>query len=135
MSTQCMGTTIKGIRCTIKTKTPFCRFHRTQEVSKVENKEVITEECCVCCDPINKKLALCGHYIHIECVIKSGKEICPLCRQRVRMTKAEKRLTMDYHDRYRREDIQSRTALVNRNGDYRQILEMISVMLQNQSVN
>jgi hypothetical protein len=28
-------------------------------------------------------LSPCGHYIHIECVVKSGEDKCPICRNKV----------------------------------------------------
>jgi hypothetical protein len=88
MSTQCHGKTLKGKQCTIRSNSDYCRFHKAQEGTKVEE----IETCCVCTDPIDKKLK-CGHGIHIECVIKSGKKQCPLCRAPVRMKKEQTLLT------------------------------------------
>jgi hypothetical protein len=123
MSNQCSGTTLKGIRCTVKTNSVYCRFHKNQDPSSVPLRvpkisvrkapikipvveELQQEICCVCTDPINTKLTPCGHSVHIDCVIKSGKQLCPLCRQKVRMTKEQRRQTGEYNEKYQRENRQ-----------------------------
>ena len=128
MSNQCAGTTLKGIRCNVKTHSSYCRFHKNQEPPPIMipvNLPQITipkipiilppakptviqdlqedEICCVCTDPVNSKLTPCGHLVHMDCVIKSGKNTCPLCRQKVRMTRQQHRETEDYNLKYQRE--------------------------------
>jgi hypothetical protein len=38
------------------------------------------KECCICLERINEKQLVCGHNIHILCILQSRKKtICPLC--------------------------------------------------------
>ena len=49
------------------------------------------QDCPVCFESLdneNKTLS-CGHWVHKECVIKSKKDCCPLCRQTVELTLEE----------------------------------------------
>jgi hypothetical protein len=116
--TQCAGTTLKGVRCNMKTYSIYCRFHKNQApqilspnkqapqiLSPNKQAPLIEEEeiCCVCTDPIQSILKPCGHSVHIDCVIKSGKQLCPLCRQHVTMTKIQKESTINYNIKYERE--------------------------------
>lgn len=67
-----------------------CRHIKHQKPLQALDKP---EECQVCTEEFNDKdtpLA-CGHWIHKECVIKSGKSICPMCRFQLNLTKEEKR--------------------------------------------
>ena len=48
-------------------------------------------ECPVCYEPLNEDKALsCGHWVHKSCIIKSKKDNCPMCRQKVKLTRREK---------------------------------------------
>ena len=54
--------------------TNFCDSH---------NDKLFTPECPICIEPFNRLdtfLRPCGHWVHIECIYKSGKTYCPLCR-------------------------------------------------------
>jgi hypothetical protein len=33
----------------------------------------------------------CGHWIHVECVIKSGKKECPMCKSQLKFTKEQEK--------------------------------------------
>lgn len=46
------------------------------------------ETCVVCTESISSPLK-CNHFVHKECVIKSGKETCPLCRCNVELSDNE----------------------------------------------
>jgi len=49
------------------------------------------QDCPVCFESLdneNKTLS-CGHWVHIDCVIKSKKDCCPLCRQTVKLSLEE----------------------------------------------
>ena len=73
----------KGKECGKKTKKGFsgCPAH-FNKIKVVEVVEEVVEECCVCCETVDTKLS-CGHDIHMMCVVKSGKNKCPLCRQEI----------------------------------------------------
>lgn len=48
------------------------------------------EPCSVCYDEIHiheKPLNPCGHWVHMKCLIKSGKDKCPICRSSIKLTK------------------------------------------------
>ena len=48
-------------------------------------------ECPVCYEPLETDKALsCGHWVHKSCIIKSKKDNCPMCRQKVKLTRKER---------------------------------------------
>lgn len=50
------------------------------------NTKYKEDACAVCFEKFDTyfiPLSPCGHYIHKECVIKSGKKECPICRKNV----------------------------------------------------
>jgi hypothetical protein len=48
-------------------------------------------ECPVCYEPLETDKALsCGHWVHKSCIIKSKKDNCPMCRQKVKLTRRER---------------------------------------------
>ena len=55
-------------------------------------------ECPVCFESLSneQKTLSCGHWVHKECVIKSKKDCCPLCRQTVELT-IEEQYKMQQH--------------------------------------
>lgn len=55
-----------------------------------------TGECCVCVESIDKPL-VCGHYVHKECVILSGKDACPVCRQPVPLSRRDRTRLRQQH--------------------------------------
>ena len=46
-------------------------------------------ECPVCFESIQENCLSCGHYVHKDCVIKSKKTTCPLCKKEVEMSFSE----------------------------------------------
>ena len=63
----------------------FCNKHK--KIYKFEKPE----ECPICMDDMkNEKYPLrgevegkCGHWVHHSCVVSSGKQECPICREKV----------------------------------------------------
>lgn len=50
------------------------------------NEKFKEDVCCVCYEefkPDFVPLNPCGHYIHTLCVLKTGKDLCPICRGKV----------------------------------------------------
>lgn len=49
-------------------------------------------ECPVCFETLKDELKplSCGHWVHKECVIKSKKDNCPMCRQKVNLSLEER---------------------------------------------
>ena len=50
------------------------------------------QDCPVCFESLEKenKTLSCGHWVHMDCIIKSKKDCCPMCRQQVSMSILEK---------------------------------------------
>jgi hypothetical protein len=51
-------------------------------------------ECPVCFESLNNELKplSCGHWTHKECIVKSKKECCPICRQSIELTVEERNM-------------------------------------------
>jgi hypothetical protein len=49
------------------------------------------QECIVCNEECSERTP-CGHVVHLECVARSGKEECPMCRQETRVPVAHREL-------------------------------------------
>jgi len=49
------------------------------------------EDCAVCMDGELKCPLSCGHWIHVDCVIKSGKKECPMCKSKLTFTKEQEK--------------------------------------------
>lgn len=78
----CKGTNKDGSPCQNKSQ-GYCHLHRYQMLN-IEKPE----ECPVCVEEISITDRLsCGHWVHMECVAKSMKAECPVCRHHVRVTK------------------------------------------------
>lgn len=99
----CKGTTVRGKNCKRLVKDgDYCCYHtskpeckeskilkpkKVEETSKIQKKAYPKskfeklDECCVCVEALTDEDYLsCGHWIHTSCVVKSGKQECPICR-------------------------------------------------------
>ena len=48
-------------------------------------------ECPVCYEELEDLKPLsCGHWVHKNCIIKSKKDKCPMCREKVKLTRRER---------------------------------------------
>lgn len=86
---KCNGFTLKGKQCTnkaIKSK-KYCKKH----IQKFRLEK--PEECAICCESLeDTHLPLsCSHWIHRNCIIKWGKDQCPICRQKIKISTAERK--------------------------------------------
>ena len=53
-----------------------------------EREQERPEDCPVCFEPMQQRGPLsCGHWVHIGCVVKSGKSECPICRSSLQLNK------------------------------------------------
>lgn len=105
----CKGTTCKGKPCKRTVKSgDYCCYHTPkpiQEKEKLPIKKVEEkpkklypkstfdklDECCVCIENLSDDDYLsCGHWIHTSCVVKSGKQECPICRAEIILTDQDK---------------------------------------------
>lgn len=69
------------------------------------------EDCPVCTDPLSKKdvLVLCKHRIHMDCIIKSGKKECPICRSDVKLNATQQLKLERVGRKYEKERIRAET--------------------------
>lgn len=90
----CHGTTKNGRPCRRKVKNgTLCIHHRDKKKTWVQEKP---DECPVCFEPLGKIRPLsCGHWVHKNCVLMSGKKECPICRRAVSVKGAVRRLKPD----------------------------------------
>lgn len=79
----CCGFTIKNDVCKkrVNDNEKYCNLH------KYKYRLEKPEECAVCFESLESvhNPLQCGHYIHPECIIKSKKSICPICRADVKL--------------------------------------------------
>lgn len=134
----------KGQQCSYQAKYDgLCGKHKKDSISarddsNLKNASSINdvEECVVClCDldmtdltfnQINENC--CNHRIHKECIIKSGKLQCPLCRMDISscFNEEEKSSCHKYKDKYNQDQ-----EIEN----MEQIMNMIGQMLENENEN
>jgi len=97
----CKGITKNNTPCRRKlVKEGYCACHNPRNF--VTEKP---DECIVCCyDLYPQKYPLnCGHWIHTDCVVKSGKAECPICRQPVTLSDINTKKLLAVERRHRRE--------------------------------
>lgn len=99
----CKGVTLAGINCKRLSKYgDYCFQHNPKYT---QDKP---DECVVCYDTLeNQEYSLkCGHWIHTNCVILSGKPECPVCRATVLLNSDEKQKLEEVRVQRREETIQ-----------------------------
>lgn len=126
---KCNGVTRKNKPCgnKVKRQGEYCRFHKPVissaevEVRSESEKKFEEKDCCVCLESFEKgfvPLNPCGHYIHEECVYKTGTDLCPLCRDKVVFSK-DAMNEFEKYKRRREEDLEERNMQaaveINRN--------------------
>lgn len=83
----CEGTTLKGKKCSRKVSNGlFCGQHKVQCKPEKQFVEEKPDDCPVCCEIFTEtdKHLECGHWVHLDCVRKSMRAECPICRKPVR---------------------------------------------------
>ena len=84
----------------------FCRKH--SKIYKLEKPE----ECPICMDSLeNEKYPLraddesksCGHWVHHSCVISSGKQECPMCREKIKLNKDQQKQLNAVKNKHKKE--------------------------------
>jgi len=64
------------------------------------------DECIICTTKLgedDRPLVPCGHYVHHECIVEWGKEICPICRTAIELPEELREITRENGDKHRRE--------------------------------
>jgi hypothetical protein len=126
----CQGKTAKGELCKRKVVADcgYCKSHLSQwngmkcadsmnltkEEWKQEESSMEEEDCPVCTDPLSKKDVIegCHHRVHIDCIIKSGKDECPLCRGPVHLKATQRKKLERIQRKYKKEEIREETRQV-----------------------
>ena len=62
-------------------------------------KKYDKEDCAVCIESCPVNPLSCGHWIHFDCIVKSEKKECPMCKESLTFTKEQCRI----FNQYRRE--------------------------------
>jgi len=83
----------------------FCNKHK--KMYRFEKPE----ECAICMDDMkNEKYPLrgevegkCGHWIHHSCVVSSGKQECPICREKVKLNKEQQKQLLEIQKKNKKE--------------------------------
>lgn len=74
----CKGFKIDGTKCTKRTndETGYCHIHKDKHIEEKPS------ECPICIEKFSRsdKRLSCGHWIHLNCIRKSLKAECPICR-------------------------------------------------------
>lgn len=85
MTNMCRGITSRGEPCKRKTcnDNHLCNYHQGKPL---QDKP---DECPICLESLENmtKPLECGHWIHIDCVAKSMKPECPVCRKVIKLPK------------------------------------------------
>jgi len=88
------------------------------------------EDCPICCESMDsqKEALECGHWVHTECIVKSAKAQCPICRKSLISSKTDmaeiKRLHLKYGNERTEEE---QRELVE---GHRELVEVMSQMSQ-----
>jgi hypothetical protein len=112
MSKQCLGETKCNKRCVRLTYNEYgyCNLHigqyqpiinnednnnapiamNTENIEKVDIIENIHDECVVCFEKCEYATS-CNHFVHKHCIYKTGTNLCPICRQTVKLSKKQRR--------------------------------------------
>jgi len=93
---KCIGTTLKGKKCKNKIYRDFDYCKRHYNKFRLEKPT----ECPVCMESLDDvKIPLsCSHWVHRECIIKWGKDKCPVCRADIKLTiKERQKIHMNNH--------------------------------------
>lgn len=98
----CNGITLSGKRCNRKVKDgcEFCYQHINVY------RQTKPSTCIICYEPLTDVLKplICGHWIHTECIIQSGKAQCPICRKELELKNRDMR-RLERIARERREEL------------------------------
>lgn len=84
MTDKCQALTRTKTQCSrLAGRDGYCWQHRPKNTPKkfVASKP---DDCPICCYPLNTNEPLeCGHWVHHNCILKSGKKECPFCRSKL----------------------------------------------------
>lgn len=60
------------------------------------------DDCPVCMEALATEAALsCGHFVHRECIVRSGKNTCPICRKKVYLCPRDRRACHEQDRQFR----------------------------------
>lgn len=134
----CNGVNKNGKFCSRKVKNGlYCHQHSVKQRRFTQEKP---PECIVCLEPFDEKSEplLCGHWVHIQDIINSGKSACPICRYQLSfepdiMLKITNRFLEMEQDRIEQEQRELRDEYEYDDGE--EIFDFISHMLELQGLH
>jgi len=123
---QCKGIKKNGKRCEMMLNSKeYCKYHEPNNTPKDEgpmDTRFKEDCCCICTDEFKsdfRPLKECGHWVHQECVARSGKSECPVCRIKVSLGPKHKirkvDLVSDYANRLSRDAMALNRPTIQRN--------------------
>jgi hypothetical protein len=101
------NTTINKVE--LNTTTDKVEPNTTTDKSIINKKVVLknNEECCVCYEIMDKDKPLkCKHNVHLDCIIKSGKAQCPMCRASLKLPKNILNKINNISKKYKEEELE-----------------------------
>jgi len=123
MKKQCLGITKQGVQCK---RMIYCVSNDITDIYCKYHVQTFEKEDCIVCTEESNCVLSCGHWIHKECVIKTGKPVCPICRKHILMTLQEYNQTAIYNQQYKEEQIQEdEQELIYMYQDVSQIIQFI----------
>lgn len=124
----CKGITRTGNNCKRKAKEGGYCFQHQQELKFIQEKP---DECLICCDALSEDTPLpCGHWIHLNCIIRSGKAECPVCRSPVVLNERDTKSLQEIRIQRREEEIQEEQEEIIRDQLEAQIYQYIEAQLE-----
>jgi hypothetical protein len=85
----CQGLTLRKKKCLKKSikGEKYCKIHKDK--FKLEKPE----DCIVCMENLkyNSLPLSCSHWVCRKCIIKWGKDICPVCRSKIKLSSRERK--------------------------------------------
>jgi len=93
----------------------------------------IEEECSVCYEILTKKdkvIKECGHRIHKLCILKSGKNKCPICRCDIKFNKKDINKCKEYNIKMELNECKLNNPILNgfNDKDLLDILQYVSMI-------
>jgi hypothetical protein len=67
------------------------------------------EDCVICTESVKQPIS-CGHWMHFECIMKTGKKECPLCMMTLKLTKEEQQ-QFKKHNKNKRMEIRGENII------------------------
>lgn len=121
---------IKNKQCSNskKSDSEYCQLHHDKYKQHFEKPT----DCCVCFENFkdtDNPLTPCGHWIHLDCIYKSGKDECPICRVKLILSE-ENRKKIVSHPHYSSDPFYDEDhAHTHNNNMFGEMVEFVNQMM------